>query len=407
MRKNSARLFFSAFAAVWFVCISGCATSRGTSSVDAPSLPSKGKTFATLRDAVDYFDSQGYSIQGRFEHSQWPATVVREKESLNEISFALKSGTPHLYSGYDGYRLKVVALEDAVQDETVLVFRSKVRKVPATGIAAVNQPILPPGKELDRQLDNLCSQINGYLAAQKSTKIAIVEFSNLDGSVSELGKYIAEELTTRLVRNRKVQVVERKLLKSTLEEQKLSAYGLVDQKTAKAFGSLVGADAIMTGTVSPLDATVRINARLISTETGAVFAAASATAPRGREVESLLGNHFSSSDNFVVLADLPWQNAFNVRAGQTITIRASGKWNHGETDHGVYGPEGSGKKDSGVPLPGARVGALIGRINNGPPFLIGPEKTFTPTDSGMLQLTMNDWGFDNNTGFVNVSIEVK
>jgi TolB-like protein len=256
-----------------------------------------GKTFAALRDAVDYFDSQGYVIQGRFERSQWPATVVHEKESLNEISFALKSGTPHLYSGYDGYRLKVVALEDAVHDETVLVFRSKDRKVPASGVPPVNQPTLPPGKELDRQLDNLISQINGYLAAQKMTKIAVVEFSNLDGSVSELGKYLAEELTTLLVRNSRVQVVERQLLNRTLEEQKLSAYGMVDQKTAKAFGLLFGADAILTGTVSILDVNARINARLIDTQTGTVFAAASATVPRGKEVDGLMGNKPQSGNS--------------------------------------------------------------------------------------------------------------
>jgi TolB-like protein len=289
MRKIRTWLFLSIFAAALFACISGCASGQRPSPVGGPSAPSSmGKTFAALRGAVDYFDSQGYVIQGRFERSRWPATVVHEKESLNEISFALKSGDPHLYSGYDGYRLKVVALEDAVHDETVLVFRSKDRKVPASGVPPVNQPTLPPGKELDRQLDNLISQINGYLAAQKMTKIAVVEFSNLDGSVSGLGKYLAEELTTRLVRNSKVQIVERKLLNRTLEEQKLSAYGMVDQKTAKAFGLLFGADAILTGTVSMLDASARINARLIDTQTGAVFAAASATVPRGKEVEGLM-----------------------------------------------------------------------------------------------------------------------
>jgi TolB-like protein len=409
--RNIRMMLYLVLTIAGVVSFSGCAASHLSSSRDMPSPPSKGKTFTAVRDVVDYFDSHGYVIQGRFEQSQWPATVVFEKESLNEISFALKSGIPHLYSGYDGYRLRVVALEDAAHGETVLVFRSKKRTGPERAAAPVNRPVLPPGKELDRQLDILTIQINSYLAAQKAPTVAVVEFSNLDGSISDMGKYLAEELTTRLVRSKKIQVVERKLLNRTLEEQKLSASGMIDQKTAKAFGSLFGADAILTGTVSLLDTNVRINARLIATETGAVFAAASATIPRGKEVDSLMGNAQQPgtvrADNFVIAANAAWQNVIPVKAGQSVTIKAEGTWNHGEASFGAYGPEGSGKMDNGVPLPTESVGTLIGRINNGPPFAVGAGRTFTPTASGVLQLSMNDWGFDNDTGSVSVSIIVK
>ena len=409
MKKMRLALLIRVIAAAWFACMGGCATAQRTSSLDAPTPSSKGKTFAALRDAVDHYDSQGFVTQGRFEHSQWPATVVHEKESANEISFALKSGTPHTYSGYEGYRLKVVTLEDAGHGETVLVFRSKDRKS-GDYSGPVNRPALTPAKELDRQLDNLSGQLIGNLAAQKTSKIAVVEFSNLDGSVSELGKYLAEELTTRLFRCGKVQIVERSLLNKTLEEQKLSAYGMVDQKTAKTFGSLFGADAIMTGTVSLLDANVKIHARLISTQTGEVFAAASVTVPIGKELEGLMGKKPYGSahpNNFVIMANSAWQDTVTVSAGQTITTQASGQWNHGEPGYGAYGPQGSGKMDNGAPLPNASVGTLIGRINNGQPFAIGAGKTFSSAVSGVLQLSMNDWGFDNNSGSVNVRVEVR
>jgi hypothetical protein len=72
---------------------------------------------------------------------------------------------------------------------------------------------------------------------------------------------------------------------------------MVDQKTAKAFGLLFGADSILAGTVSMLVASVRINARLIDTQTGAFFVAASATAPRGKEVEGLMGNKLQSENS--------------------------------------------------------------------------------------------------------------
>lgn len=88
-----------------------------------------GHTFSNLRDVTDHYEYYGYLLLGRFNNVQWPATVVYEKESLDEISFVLKNGSPHSYPGYDGYRLKVVALEDAYGSEIMLVFRSKEKEI--------------------------------------------------------------------------------------------------------------------------------------------------------------------------------------------------------------------------------------------------------------------------------------
>ncbi|MEO1287050.1 MAG: hypothetical protein AAFV93_04725 [Chloroflexota bacterium] len=45
------------------------------------------------------------------------------------------------------------------------------------------------------------------------------------------------------------------------------------------------------------------------------------------------------------------------------------------------------------PLAGANVGALVGRINGGEPFLIGAGGTFVADSSGTLELTVNDTDF--------------
>lgn len=86
-----------------------------------------GLSFSSLKHVVDHYDHQGYLLLGRFESAQWPATIVYEKDDLNEISFVLKNGSPHSYPGYTGYRLKAVALEDESGEEIMLVFRSKAR----------------------------------------------------------------------------------------------------------------------------------------------------------------------------------------------------------------------------------------------------------------------------------------
>jgi TolB-like protein len=144
-------------------------------------------------------------------------------------------------------------------------------------------------RELDKQIDILAEQIISSLDVQKTHKIAVIEFSNLEGNIPDLGKYLAEELTTRLFRTGRFRIIERQLMKKMMEEQKLSATGLIDAKTASKFGLMLGVDALTTGTIADLNTSVKINARLIAVETGSVFAVASVKVPMNKEVEILLG----------------------------------------------------------------------------------------------------------------------
>lgn len=108
----------------------------------------------------------------------------------------------------------------------------------------------------------------------------------------------------------------------------------------------------------------------------------------------------------VVLAHQPWQNAgVQVAAGQRVSLLARGRWTHGHTAES-YGPWGSGKADEGSILPAAPIGAVIGRIGDGPPFLIGEGATITGDSAGPLLLAMNDRpdGHEDNHGSVLVSV---
>ncbi|HTG01369.1 MAG TPA: FlgO family outer membrane protein [Nitrospirota bacterium] len=144
-------------------------------------------------------------------------------------------------------------------------------------------------RDLDRQLDALTEQITNSLTVQKTAKIAVIEFTTLEGKVTDLGRYLAEELTTRLFRTGKFQIVERRLMQKMMDEQKLSASGMIDEKTASQFGKILGVDALTTGTITDLNTSVKVNARLIAAGTGSVFAVASVDIPLSREVALLLG----------------------------------------------------------------------------------------------------------------------
>src|SRR5687767_3292804 len=90
----------------------------------------------------------------------------------------------------------------------------------------------PKADELDRAIDDLAAQIVERLGEGQKTKVAINEFLTLKGETNDLGKFLSEELSTRVINSRKTQVIERRLLQKVLAEQEIGASQLVDDETA-------------------------------------------------------------------------------------------------------------------------------------------------------------------------------
>lgn len=141
---------------------------------------------------------------------------------------------------------------------------------------------------LDAQLDDLAKQVLDSLRLERKTKIAVVEFTDLNGEVTEFGQFVAEELITRLYRSGSFQVVERRLLNKVITEHELSLSGLVDGSSAQQLGRILGVEAIATGSITDLGEVLKLNARLISTETGTIFAVAAVELLKDQKVARLL-----------------------------------------------------------------------------------------------------------------------
>lgn len=142
--------------------------------------------------------------------------------------------------------------------------------------------------EFDLKLESLASQIATSFSGAGKVKIAVFNFVDLQGGVSQLGMFLAEELITRLFKSGSFEVVERRLLDKVLEEQKMSTTGLLDISSAQKIGNILGVNAIVTGTVTDLQSSVKINARIIGADTGAVTAAAGETINKDSDVTRLL-----------------------------------------------------------------------------------------------------------------------
>jgi Ca2+-binding EF-hand superfamily protein len=99
----------------------------------------------------------------------------------------------------------------------------------------------------------------------------------------------------------------------------------------------------------------------------------------------------------------------DVRAGDQVIFRADGTVSMSGNANDVADPAGSriGRYASDVPLSQFPVGALIGRVGDSAPFIVGDRESFQVQDSGRLYLGINDGFLGDNSGQFRVSVSVR
>lgn len=153
-------------------------------------------------------------------------------------------------------------------------------------------PVLAYQREIQAAADS----IGEKLAASGKRSVAVVDFTDLQGSVTELGRFLAEELSVALASaSRPLEVVDRTHLKVLLQEHKLSATGLIDPATAKKLGQIAGVDALVTGSLTPFGDTVRLTLRVLDTSTARIVAASTAEIAKTKAIEELVARGVGGS----------------------------------------------------------------------------------------------------------------
>jgi curli biogenesis system outer membrane secretion channel CsgG len=131
-------------------------------------------------------------------------------------------------------------------------------------------------------------------------RVAVVDFEDRAHYGYDIGKGVADMLVTALVESKKFMVIERTELEQVLNEQGLGQSGLVTPQSAAKVGQLLGAEMLVTGSVtefgekeskvggglgrlgglnvgvSKKKARVAVDVRLVNVNTGEIVAAKSA-----------------------------------------------------------------------------------------------------------------------------------
>jgi TolB-like protein len=150
---------------------------------------------------------------------------------------------------------------------------------------------------LEEGIKELAQQISNSMTKTGKKKIAVVEFSDLDGMVTAFGQHLAEELITELflISPGQFEVVERRQLMKVLSEQRLTMSGLLDAKAMESVGKLLGIEAVVTGSMTDLESSIKINARMIGIETARVFAVARTSIPKIDIVAKLMAKKVNTT----------------------------------------------------------------------------------------------------------------
>lgn len=150
----------------------------------------------------------------------------------------------------------------------------------------------------DREIRGITDNLSESLSQSGKKTVAVVDFTDLQGNVTELGRYLAEELSASLTESAKgIQVVDRTNLKVIIQENKLAATGIIDPATARKLGQIAGVDALITGTLTPFGDSVHLSIKILDTATARIVGAARGDIPKTKAIEELLGQGVAAAGN--------------------------------------------------------------------------------------------------------------
>ncbi|MDR2719001.1 MAG: hypothetical protein LBB89_13185 [Treponema sp.] len=138
-------------------------------------------------------------------------------------------------------------------------------------------------------LDEVIQQAAGRIEERldNGTKVALI---NVQSPTAQFSEYVLNYLESILVNNGKLIVVDRANLDKIRQEQGFQLSGEVSDESAKAIGKMLGAGAIVTGTLINIGDSYRLTLKAINVETATVAVSYPADIAKNERVRVLLAS---------------------------------------------------------------------------------------------------------------------
>jgi TolB-like protein len=177
--------------------------------------------------------------------------------NMTKIEALVKSKKENLKEKFSQIEKLWYEINDELMKKTILVLVVFVSVV--VGISA------QAAKPLDSVIDEAAKSIE--VALPQGTKLAVLNFTSGSETFSD---YVIEELTGVLVTGRKVTIVDRRELALIREEMNLQMSGDVSDDSARAIGKQLGAQSIVSGSLTNLGTYFRFRIKVINVETAEI-----------------------------------------------------------------------------------------------------------------------------------------
>lgn len=150
----------------------------------------------------------------------------------------------------------------------------------------------------EKEIKTISSSIAESVTAAGKKTVAVVDFTDLQGNVTELGRFLAEEISVDMtIAAKGFEVIDRTHLNSVMKEHELSMLGITDSKKIKKLGEVAGVDAIVTGSVTPFGDSIRITCKVIATDTARTIGASKGDIAKTKAIEELMATGINTAEN--------------------------------------------------------------------------------------------------------------
>jgi TolB-like protein len=157
--------------------------------------------------------------------------------------------------------------------------------------------VASPAGAYQQEVKATAKSIGEKLAKSGKKTVAVVDFTDLQGNATELGRFLAEQVSIALATDAAgLEVVDRTHLKALMQEHRLSATGLIDPQTARKLGQIAGVQALLTGTLTAFGDSVSLSVKALDTATAKILAAHATDVPKTKAVEELLSRGIGSPE---------------------------------------------------------------------------------------------------------------
>lgn len=150
------------------------------------------------------------------------------------------------------------------------------------------EPAPPPADPPPAALEPAARQLAADLEQAGAGSVAVVEFTDLAGRSSELGRYLADRVSAALAAagardggtGDRLRVIDRLRLAEILAERNLSGTGLLDPESGARAARIAGVEALVTGRITSFEDAVRVSLLALRAGSAEVVASAAAEVPR-------------------------------------------------------------------------------------------------------------------------------